>query len=68
MPSKDHLAAVPQRYLTVNSACEFYGISRTRIYASMESGAIAFVKGADGRRRIPIAAMENFVRGAGGDE
>ncbi len=52
--------AIPRLLLTPVEAAAAIGISRTRIFALMSSGAVESVR--VGRsRRIPVSALEEFV-------
>lgn len=69
MNTKDTDRTVPKLLLTPVEAGGALGISRTRIFALLAAGAIESVQ--MGRsRRIPVAALEDFVanlRGASDD-
>ncbi|MEV6159451.1 helix-turn-helix domain-containing protein [Nonomuraea sp. NPDC052129] len=46
--------------LTVPEAAEALAISRSKLYQLMASGAVASLR-IDGSRRIPVAALTNYI-------
>ena len=51
---------MPRLLMTVSEAAEALAISRSKLYELIASGAIASVR-IDGSRRIPLAALEEYV-------
>jgi excisionase family DNA binding protein len=55
------LAAITPVLLTAEEAAEALRVGRSKVYDLMRTGRLRSVK-VDGLRRIPIAALEEFVR------
>ena len=51
---------MPRLLMTVPEAAEALVISRSKLYELMGSGTIASIR-IDGSRRIPLAALEEYV-------
>ena len=55
-------AGTARLLLTVPEAAEALAISRSKLYELLAAGVVASIR-IDGSRRIPIAALENYIAG-----
>jgi excisionase family DNA binding protein len=60
MKSVHEVEVVPRLLLTPEEAAQALGIGRTKLYALLRSGRLLSVR-LDGSRRVPVAALTDFV-------
>ncbi len=53
-----------RRLLTINHAAKEMGVSRQTVWRMVQDGRLASIETRAGRRRIPSAAITEFLKGA----